>query len=179
MKLLGPCTITQAALPYIFENVPQSYHQRSMDIFERNATLCHKMLKDVPGICPVMPAGAMYMMVSMIERLSSKWLQDLVMHCVNHTRYMYLSRHSALILHCHACMRASWSHVHDGEYIQSKFEIRNTLGTAYSVVDLAVVFCWSRKWPALNYCICIWLSKFISHNCALHIIGDSWSGTLS
>ena len=64
MKLLGPCTFNQAALPYIFENVPQSYHQRNMDIFERNAKICYQMLKDVPGISPVMPAGAMYMMVS-------------------------------------------------------------------------------------------------------------------
>ena len=54
-------------MPYIFENIPQSYHQRSMDIFERNATVCHEMLKDVPGICPIMPAGAMYMMVSVIK----------------------------------------------------------------------------------------------------------------
>ena len=64
MKLLGPCTFTQAALPYIFENVPESYHQRSMDIFERNATVCCEMLKDIPGISPIMPTGAMYMMVS-------------------------------------------------------------------------------------------------------------------
>ena len=64
MKLLGPCTFNQAALPYIFENVPESYHQHSMDIFERNGTLCCEMLKDVPGISPIMPAGAMYMMVS-------------------------------------------------------------------------------------------------------------------
>ena len=68
MKLLGPCTLTQAALPYIFENVPQSYHQRSMDIFERNATICYQMLEDVPGISPIMPAGAMYMMVSDTKR---------------------------------------------------------------------------------------------------------------
>ena len=66
MKLLGPCTFNQAALPYIFENVPESYHQRSMDIFERNGTLCCEMLKDVPGISPIMPAGAMYMMVSQV-----------------------------------------------------------------------------------------------------------------
>ena len=66
MKLLGPCTFNQAALPYIFENVPESYHQRSMDIFERNGTLCCEMLKDVPGISPIMPAGAMYMMVSIL-----------------------------------------------------------------------------------------------------------------
>ena len=64
MKLLGPCTFNQAALPYIFENVPQSYHQRSMDIFERNAKVCYEMLKDVAGISPIMPTGAMYMMVS-------------------------------------------------------------------------------------------------------------------
>ena len=70
MKLLGPCTFNQAALPYIFENVPESYHQRSMDIFERNATVCCEMLKDVPGISPIMPAGAMYMMVSSCASMS-------------------------------------------------------------------------------------------------------------
>ena len=70
MKLLGPCTFNQAALPHIFENVPESYHQRSMDIFERNATLCCEMLKDVPGISPVMPAGAMYMMVSGLKQFT-------------------------------------------------------------------------------------------------------------
>ena len=64
MKLLGPCTFNQAALPYIFENVPQSYIQHNMEVFERNAQVCYQMLKDVPGISPIMPAGAMYMMVS-------------------------------------------------------------------------------------------------------------------
>ena len=64
MKLLGPCTFSQAALPHIFENVPRSYYQRNMEIFEKNAEVCYQMLKDVPGISPIMPAGAMYMMVS-------------------------------------------------------------------------------------------------------------------
>ena len=63
VKLLGPCTFSQAALPYIFENVPQSYIQHNMEVSERNAKVCYQMLKDVPGISPIMPAGAMYMMV--------------------------------------------------------------------------------------------------------------------
>jgi tyrosine aminotransferase len=64
MKLLGPCTFSQAALPHIFKEVDRSYHQHNMEVFERNAKVCYRMLKDAPGISPIMPAGAMYMMVS-------------------------------------------------------------------------------------------------------------------
>ena len=67
MKLLGPCTFSQAAIPHIFENVPRSYLQRNMEVFEKNAKVCYQMLKDVPGISPIMPAGAMYMMVGYIN----------------------------------------------------------------------------------------------------------------
>ena len=67
MKLLGPCTFSQAAIPHIFENVPQSYIQHNMEVFEKNAKVCYQMLKDVPGISPIMPAGTMYMMVSCIN----------------------------------------------------------------------------------------------------------------
>ena len=64
MKLLGPCTLIQGALPDIFKNVPESFHKHNMDIFEENAKGCMEELQGVPGLRPVMPAGAMYMMVS-------------------------------------------------------------------------------------------------------------------
>ena len=64
MKLLGPCTLIQAALPDMLKNIPDSYHESNMDFFEENARLCYEGLKDVPGLTPVMPAGAMYMIVS-------------------------------------------------------------------------------------------------------------------
>ena len=64
MKLLGPCTLIQAALPEMFSNIPQSYHEGNMAIVEANARCCMEVLQVVPGLKPIMPAGATYMMVS-------------------------------------------------------------------------------------------------------------------
>lgn len=64
MKLLGPCTLVQAALPHIFDHTPQSYHDGNMRIVQRNAELVYEGLSKAPGLTPVMPAGSMYMMVS-------------------------------------------------------------------------------------------------------------------
>lgn len=63
MKLLGPCTLIQAALPDIFKNVPQSFYDGTMATVEANARCCMEGLQGVPGLKPVMPAGATYMMV--------------------------------------------------------------------------------------------------------------------
>ena len=65
MKLLGPCTLIQAALPHILRSTPQEYHDGNIAILQRNAELVYEGLKGVPGLDPVMPAGAMYMMVSL------------------------------------------------------------------------------------------------------------------
>ena len=63
MKLLGPCSLVQAAIPHIFTHTPQAYHDRNMGIIQRNAGLVYEGLKTAPGLHPVMPGGSMYMMV--------------------------------------------------------------------------------------------------------------------
>ncbi len=63
MKLLGPCTLVQAALQHMFQHTSQEYHDRSMEIVHRNAELVYEGLKKAAGCSPVMPAGSMYMMV--------------------------------------------------------------------------------------------------------------------
>ena len=63
MKLLGPCTLMQAALRHMLDHTPQSYHERNMRVVQRNAELMYEGLRHVPGLTPVKPAGAMYMMV--------------------------------------------------------------------------------------------------------------------
>lgn len=79
MKILGPSTVVQAAIPDIFNNVPKEFHERNIKVFQvrldvimsamilctlqENATLVCKGLSQVPGLKPVMPAGAMYLMV--------------------------------------------------------------------------------------------------------------------
>ena len=42
MKLFGPCTLIQAALPSIIEDTPQSFLDHNLTVFEvkRNCTVC-------------------------------------------------------------------------------------------------------------------------------------------
>ena len=63
MKLIGPNTLTQAAVPDIFANVPDEYHQKNLDLFHSNALLIYKALEAAPGLTPIMPSATMYFMV--------------------------------------------------------------------------------------------------------------------
>ena len=67
MKLLGPNTLVQAALPDMLRYTPQSFYQRNLRILEESAKLCYSGLVDVPGLHPVMPAASMYMMVCVLS----------------------------------------------------------------------------------------------------------------
>ena len=62
-RLLGPTLLIQAAIPSIFKNVPQSFFSETMEVFENNAKTSYSIFSKVPGLNPVMPAGAMYIMV--------------------------------------------------------------------------------------------------------------------
>jgi len=61
-RILGPCTLVQAALPAILKT-PKSFHETTMEKLEKNADLIYKKLEKIPGLNPVRPSGAMYMMV--------------------------------------------------------------------------------------------------------------------
>lgn len=63
-KLIAPAAVIQGAIPDMFKNTPDHFLRDTMQVFEENASLCYGKLKDVPGLAPVMPEGAMYMMVS-------------------------------------------------------------------------------------------------------------------
>ena len=63
MRLLNPASVVQAAIPSIFTNVPQSFLSETMSVFESNAKTSYSVFSSVPGLKPVMPAGAMYLMV--------------------------------------------------------------------------------------------------------------------
>lgn len=62
-RILGPNTLIQGALPDILEKTPQKYFDGVIDILNKNAKLAYDILKDIRGLKPVMPAGAMYMMI--------------------------------------------------------------------------------------------------------------------
>jgi tyrosine aminotransferase len=65
-KLVAPASLIQAAIPDMLKNTPDSFFRETMEVFENNAILCYSKLKDVVGLKPVMPEGALYMMVSVL-----------------------------------------------------------------------------------------------------------------
>uniref|UniRef100_A0A8C5WHG5 Tyrosine aminotransferase n=1 Tax=Leptobrachium leishanense TaxID=445787 RepID=A0A8C5WHG5_9ANUR len=62
-RILGPCTIVQGALEHIVNRTPQEFYDNTINFIKSNADLCYTTLSSVPGLCPVQPAGAMYLMV--------------------------------------------------------------------------------------------------------------------
>lgn len=64
-RLLGPNTLVQAALPSILANTPESFYRETLEYIENNANVFYQHLSQVPGLKPVMPQGAMYMMVGL------------------------------------------------------------------------------------------------------------------
>jgi aspartate/methionine/tyrosine aminotransferase len=62
-RILGPNTLVQGALPLILANTKQSFYDDTVNHIHRSAVLFHSAISKVPGLNPVMPQGAMYMMV--------------------------------------------------------------------------------------------------------------------
>uniref|UniRef100_A0A8C6UXV5 Tyrosine aminotransferase n=1 Tax=Neogobius melanostomus TaxID=47308 RepID=A0A8C6UXV5_9GOBI len=62
-RILGACTIVQGALESILNNTPQSFYSRTISFLKSNSEICFNKLSTVPGLNPVMPSGAMYLMV--------------------------------------------------------------------------------------------------------------------
>ncbi|CAG0879322.1 unnamed protein product [Cyprideis torosa] len=63
-RIIGSNTIVQGALPAILRNTPQSFFDETISIVKRNADLAFKILSEVPGLKPIPPQGAMYMMIA-------------------------------------------------------------------------------------------------------------------
>jgi tyrosine aminotransferase len=83
-RIIGSNTIVQGAIPAILANTPQEFFDSTVEHVEvttkkvnaakniyflismqKNARLSFEALKDVEGLNPVMPQGAMYMMVGL------------------------------------------------------------------------------------------------------------------
>jgi tyrosine aminotransferase len=62
-RILGPNSLVQGALPDILANTPKEYYDDVMQILSENADIVYYKLKDLPGIKPIKPQGAMYLMV--------------------------------------------------------------------------------------------------------------------
>ncbi|XP_012683593.1 tyrosine aminotransferase [Clupea harengus] len=62
-RILGACTIVQGALESILNDTPQEFYHRTISFIKSNSEICYSALSTVPGLTPIMPAGAMYLMV--------------------------------------------------------------------------------------------------------------------
>lgn len=62
-RILGPNTLVQASLPEILQDTPKSFYSETIQFIESNAKLFYNKLSNIKGLKPVMPQGAMYMMV--------------------------------------------------------------------------------------------------------------------
>ena len=76
-RIIGANTIVQGALPAILKDTPASFFESTLDFIRSNAELAYKMLSTVPGLKPVMPSGAMYMMIGIDRRRFPDFFSDL------------------------------------------------------------------------------------------------------
>lgn len=65
-------------MPSILKETPASFFNETLDIIENNAKIAFNKLSKVPGLKPIMPSGAMYMMVGVDQAgFSKKFDNDL------------------------------------------------------------------------------------------------------
>ncbi|TRY82836.1 hypothetical protein DNTS_022052 [Danionella cerebrum] len=62
-RILGPCTVIQGALESILNHTPPEFYQSTVNFLKSNSEICFSELSTVSGLNPVMPSGAMYIMV--------------------------------------------------------------------------------------------------------------------
>jgi len=62
-RIIGSNTLVQGALPDILRNTPQSFFDDTISQVQANADIAFDRLRLCPGLKPVKPKGAMYIMV--------------------------------------------------------------------------------------------------------------------
>ncbi|KAK2587924.1 hypothetical protein KPH14_004015 [Odynerus spinipes] len=62
-RIIGSNTLIQGALPAILRNTPQRFYDDVMSTLHMHSKLAYNCIAKIPGLKPIMPGGAMYMMV--------------------------------------------------------------------------------------------------------------------
>ena len=62
-RIIGSNTLIQGALPAILKNTPQNFYDNVMHTLYNHSKVAYNCIIKVPGLKPIMPDGAMYMMV--------------------------------------------------------------------------------------------------------------------
>lgn len=76
-RIMGSNTIIQGALPNILKETPQNFFSETITSVKINASIAFDALSAVPGLRPIMPAGAMYMMVGIDIPQFSEFRHDM------------------------------------------------------------------------------------------------------
>ncbi|XP_063719814.1 tyrosine aminotransferase-like [Symsagittifera roscoffensis] len=76
-RILGPNSLCQLAIPKILNETSDVFYENVMRKLEKNAKFAFKILSKCPGLKPVMPSGAMYMMVGIDTSKFGKDMNDL------------------------------------------------------------------------------------------------------
>jgi len=76
-RIIGSNTFIQGALPTILKNTPPSFFENTIKTVKKNADLAFRKLRKTPGLIPIMPRGAMYMMVKMDMERFPQFTSDL------------------------------------------------------------------------------------------------------
>jgi len=61
--VLGPCALMQAVVPAALLETPSEYYLDNLTRLSEHADLCFQKCNEINGLSPVIPQGAMYMMV--------------------------------------------------------------------------------------------------------------------
>lgn len=62
-RIIGSNTLIQGALPAILRTTPQKFYNDVMITLHMHSKLAYNCIVKIPGLKPIMPGGAMYMMV--------------------------------------------------------------------------------------------------------------------
>ena len=68
-KIVGPCALVQGALPKILDRTPASFFEQIKDILAANSSIALERLSHIPGLYPIKPSGAMYLLVEFDEKI--------------------------------------------------------------------------------------------------------------
>ncbi|XP_071875144.1 tyrosine aminotransferase isoform X1 [Bombus fervidus] len=65
-RIIGSNTLIQGALPTILKNTPQEFYDGVVKMLHDHSKTAYNCVTKIPGLKPIMPDGAMYMMVPQV-----------------------------------------------------------------------------------------------------------------
>jgi len=74
--ILGPCSLTQACVPFLLNQTPQTFYQSTMEKLQGNAKAFIDIVSKVDGLEAVTPVACMYVMVKIDMKRFPQYASD-------------------------------------------------------------------------------------------------------